>query len=242
LQALPAGSVAAGAAGGAGSLRIPGEDWFESSLPAETPSSSGVMEPAGLTQAFHANLAANPGAGPAANFVTNANLVANLETDLKAHPLLDAGLIAAAIAPERLSSAYRVVPEAVSIQASAAMATKAGQRWHDRGVPGIGLDDQLMDEIPLLFAQVPVERQPASMRVRLGIVLVDGLLMAGAVLAAAVVATLNLKELPSITEMGLGVAAVVFVAALIHVTVRRLFRRFSAARRERRAPGPAERR
>jgi lysozyme family protein len=71
-----------------------------------------------------------------------------------------------------------------------------------------------MNEIPLLFAPIPVEPQQAPMRMRFKAIMVNGMLMLAAVLAAILVGTLNLKDLSSAESMELAAAVLAILGVL----------------------------
>jgi hypothetical protein len=205
---LPADPIAAGALRGKDSLGMP-EDWFESSSPAKNTSRVNVLEPATTAPFLHANLK------------TGSPLDA---------PRLVEGFATGATNPDRPLRSNQADFETVPVQpltaeaASGAVAAKAAAEWHRPAWRSIQPDDQLMKEIPLLFAPVPVEPQQSAIPMRLKAVVVNGLLMAGAILAAILVGTLSLKDLPSVSRMELAAAALAIIGALFLI-FRRMGRR-----------------
>jgi hypothetical protein len=191
LPTLPAQPIAAGATRGIDRLGIQPEDWFESSLPAERASGINVNELAEPAQLIHASL---------------------VHAELK---VLDGGLNTGAIALGQPLNINGVDSRAIPLQLLAASATaeavgaKTALEWRQPERSGIKLEDQLMGEIPLLFAPVPIEPQERSIGLRFKAVVVNGMLMLGAVLAVILVTTLNLKDLPSIQMTVLGALAIV---------------------------------
>jgi membrane protein YqaA with SNARE-associated domain len=92
-----------------------------------------------------------------------------------------------------------------------AVLARAAPEWNRREWQGVKMDDQLMREIPLLIAPVPLEPQQAPKRMRFKAVVANGMLMLGAVLAAILAGALNLKDLPSLKTMALAAVAVLGV-------------------------------
>jgi hypothetical protein len=194
LPVLPAGPIPARALHGKDSVGLPAEDWFESSLPAEKISGSGVMESAGLAQILHANLKVSPRLDEAS--FTRAN---------EAMPQLSI---------KEMDAKTVSVPFLTTEAKAEAMVARVAPEWNRREWQGIKQDDQLMREIPLLFAPVPLEPQQTPVRMRFKAVVVNGLLMLGAILAAILVGTLTLKDLPSVKTMELAAVALAVVGAL----------------------------
>lgn len=188
LPALPAGPIQGRAVQVKDSLGMPAEDWFESSLPAEETTGASVMGPAGLAQSIHANGKVSPPSDEVS--FTRAN---------ESAPQLNI---------KEMDSKTATVPFlTIEAKAEAAVA-RATPEWNRREWQGIGMDDQLMREIPLLFAPVPLEPQQAPKRMRFKAVVANGMLMLGAVLAAILAGALNLKDLPSMKTMALAAVAV----------------------------------
>jgi hypothetical protein len=195
---LPAQSNAARGLREIEKLGMPLEDWFESSLPTEHTSGSDASKPAVTAQLIHAS---------------------PIHTDLK---VLDGGLNTRTIAPEQPLSIYGADPRTLAHQfpTAEAMTAKAGMEWAQTERSGIGLDDQLMREIPLLFAPVPLEPHEPSIRVGFKAVVVNGMLMAGAILAVILVNSLDLKDLDSIWTSALTVLVITIALYLILRRVR----------------------
>ena len=214
LPALPAAPAVAAAWGAKGSLALPPEDWFESSVPAPGVSGAGRIEPAAPAQTA-------PIAQPAPAAQAN----------LRVGPWADGGLGlgTGAGVPARQLSSYEIDPRLVRVQpwlaetaagtVAGTVAEKAALDWRRFDRLGSKEGDQLAREIPLLFAPVPVEPQPAPIGLRFAAVLVDGALTLAAVVAATLAVTLNLKELPGIGEMALGAAAVLAVLGVLYQLV-----------------------
>lgn len=202
LPALPAEPVTARAVRGTNSFGIPVEDWFESSLSTKDASGTDIMESAGLAKSGLTGLSPE---------VVAASM---------ARSLSDEGIGTRAITSERQLNLYGVDSQTVPIQpsatetAAAAVIAKATQEWRHPEWPGIRQADKLMKEIPLLIAPVPVEPQLAPERMRFKTVVISGMLMLGAVLAAILVTTLNLKDLPMIQMMKLAAAALAIIGTL----------------------------
>lgn len=207
--ALPAAVTATRALNGRGSLALPPEDWFESSVPREETPSAARVEPVVPAQQTQPTQAAQASA--------------------KVSAWSDGGFDPGATAPARQLSGYemdsrnlRVQPwaaDAVSGAATGAtgtLAAKAAPEWHRANWPGIQADDDLAKRIPLLIGQLPVELQPAPARMRFTAVLVDGALTLGAVVAATLAVTLNLKGMPGTKELALGAAVVLVVLGALY--------------------------
>jgi len=213
LPTLAAGPMAARALSGRGSLGMPPEDWFESSVPAEGTSGAGRIEPAAPAQTTQPTQPAQA-----------------TQASAKVSAWSDGGLDPGATAPTRQLNSYEVdsrtlrvqpwtadaVSGAVTGAVAETVAAKAALDWRRPDWQGAKVDDQLARSTPLLIGQVPVEPQPAPIRVRFAAVLVDGMLTLGAVLAATLAVTLNLRELPGIKEMALGAAAVLVVLGILY--------------------------
>ena len=198
LPVLSAQPVAARALGGRDSLGMP-EDWFESSVPVKNIAGASLIEAADPAQLTHA--------GPQASSRLDATRPVE-------------GLLTAAIEPGRQVRSNQVDFETVPVQSLAAeltagtVAAKAALEAHRPYWPGIQSGDPLAREIPLLFAPVPAEPQPAPLPIRFRAVVANGVTMLGAVLAAILVGTLNLKSLQGIERMELAAAVLAIPGAL----------------------------
>ena len=183
---------------GKASLGMP-EDWYESSLPARITSGPGILQPADRAQ----SIPADP----------------QVSSRLEATRMVE-GPYAGAIDSGQPIRSNQVGFETVQVQSLATETTlgavfaKAVPEVYRPQGPGIQLDDKLMDEIPLLFAPVPVEPQPPSPRMRFKAVVVNGMLMLAVVLVAVLVAALNLKDLPSIEMMELAAVVLAILGVL----------------------------
>jgi hypothetical protein len=102
-----------------------------------------------------------------------------------------------------------------------AVVAKTAIGWHRAEWPGTRVDDQLMEEIPLLIAPSPVAPQPAPMQMRFKAVVVNGVLTLAAVVAAVLVATFSRKDLAGIAMTGLAALAVIGALYLILRRARR---------------------
>lgn len=195
LPVLSAQPVAARAPRTIDQAGMPLEDWFESSLPAEEIADARVIELAAPAQLLHAGL--------------------------KAPSRLDGAVIADASEPGQQLSANAVDAKTIPVQpltmavTGEALVAKAAVGWHRAEWPATRVDDQLMEEIPLLIAPPPVAPQPAPTQMRFKAVVVNGLLTLAAVVAAVLVATLSRKNLAGIAATGL--AALVVIGALFLV-------------------------
>jgi hypothetical protein len=200
LSALP---VTAQATHGKDSLGMP-EDWFESSVLEKKISGAGAIEAADPAQPTRANQ--------------------QVSSRLDATRMVE-GLFAGGVDSGRQIRSNQVDFETVQVQSLAAevklgaVFAKTSPEVYRLQGPGIRPDDKLMEEIPLLFAPVPVEPQQTPLRMRFKAVVVNGVLMLGAVLVAILVATLNLKDLPSIEMMELA-AAVPFALGALYLIFR----------------------
>jgi len=202
------------------------EDWFESSVSA----TSGAEMPE------HAELA--PSAAPTKLIlIDNMHLAAQedsitpsaaptkiIHAELKVGPWLEQVPNTAAVEPGRQSSIAKTAFESLPVQALSAesaagvVITRSAPEWSRPNWPDIKLEDQRMKEIPLLLVPPAVQLHAASLRIRFKAVVVDGTLTLGAVLAAALVATLNLENLPSVKTMALvAAAAAVILGALYQI-------------------------
>jgi hypothetical protein len=194
LPALPAGPISAHSLHGKDSLGIPTEDWFESSVPVEETTGASVMGLAGLAQTLHANLKVSP----------QSDEVSFTRAD---EPVQQLSL-------KEMDSRTVLVPFLTAEAKAEAAVVRAAPEWNRRDWQGVGPNDQLMREIPLLFAPVPLEPQQTPRRMRFRAVMVNGMLMLGAVLAAILVGTLTLKDLPSVKTMELAAVALAVLGAL----------------------------
>ena len=193
LPTLPAQLIATRASRGNNELGMPPEDWFESSLPAEYLSGTAVRESSLPAQLIHTNL---------------------IHAGLKA---LDEGLSPGATTPGQPLSIYDVNSRTLPLQhltspeTAEAVAAKASLEWNQSERSETKLDDQLMREIPLLFAQLPVEPLEGSTGVPLKVVVLNGMLMLGAVLAVILVTTLDLKNLLGIQMAVLAAVGTIYL-------------------------------
>lgn len=194
LPVPPAGPISARAVHGRDSLGIPAEDWFESSVPAEEMTDAREMGPAGLAQSIHANVKVSPG--------------------LDEVSFTRAGEPVQQLSLKEMDSKTVLVPFLTAEAKTEAVLARATPEWNRREWQGIGRDDQLLREIPLLFAPVPLEPQQTPVRMRFRTVVGNGMLMLGAVLAAILAGTLNLKDLPSMKTMELAAVALAVLGAL----------------------------
>jgi hypothetical protein len=191
LAALP---VAVPAIHGKDSLGMP-EDWFEPSAPARITSGPGIIEPADRAQ----SIPANP----------------QVSARLEATRMVE-GPYAGAIDSGQQTRSNQVGFETVQVQSLAAGAAlgavlaKGPPEVYRLQGTGIRRGDELMEEIPLLFAPVHAEPQPPASRMRFKGVVVNGLLMLGAVL----VATLSLNDLPGIEMMEVAAAVLAILGVL----------------------------
>jgi len=217
VAALSAAATAAGGLSGKGGLALPPEDWFESSTPKVEAPSSARIEPAAPAQPPQPIQAVQAAAASA-----------------KVSAWLEAGLNSGSAAPARQFNGHEVNSRDLRVQTWAtdtvsaavtgtaaetlagAVATKAALDWRRPDWQGVNGGDELARQIPLLVGQVPIAPQPAPMHLRLGAVLVDGGLTLGAVVAATLAVTLNLKEMPGIKEMAVGAAAVLVALGILY--------------------------
>lgn len=190
---LPAQSIAVRASSEIEKSGMPLEDWFESSLPMHRASSSDVSKPAVPAQLIHASL---------------------VHADLK---VLDGGPNTGVIAPEQPLSNHGADSQSLTHQlpTTEAMTAKAGLEWTQTEQSVMNLDDQLMREIPLLFAAVPLEPQQESIGVGFKTVVVNGMLALGAVLTVIVLTKLDLVHLHSVWTVVLTVLAAIGTLYLI---------------------------
>lgn len=224
LPALPADSTAARAVPGKGSVGMPPEDWFESSVPARDLSGVDPIGPDhGMASARTVPAKNAPLAEPIET-AGPAQPVQASDANLKAGLRADEGFYTGALEPGRqlnLNQGDSAILRGQLWRAdgtAAAMVAAAAPEWHRRDWQRIKLDDQLMREIPLLIGQLPLEPQPAPMRLRFTTVVVDGTLLLAAVVAAVLLPSLHLKPLPDLREMALGVgAALVLLGALYYI-------------------------
>ena len=185
LPTIPAQSNAARGSREIEKLGMPLEDWFESSLPTDHASGSDVSKPAVAAQLNHPSL---------------------IHADLK---VLDRGLNTGEIAPGQPLNIFGSDPRTFTHQlpTAEAVTAKTVLESHQPERSGTRSDDLLMREIPLLFAPVPIEPQQGSMGVGFKTVVVNGMLMLGAVLAVILLTTLDLKGLSGIQMTVLTVLA-----------------------------------
>ena len=225
LPALPADSIAS---------PLPGlpvvdrsglpEDWFESSTPvasdADVPEAAELAPPATSVKPILSD--DEPLAAQEDSITPSAVSAILIHADLKTSPWLGQSLPPAAIDPQRQPSIVKTAFETLPVQTMAAEAaagaviTNSAPEWSRLNWPGLKLEDQRMREIPLLLVPPAVQLQAASLRVRFKAVVVDGTLTLGAVLAAVLVVTLNLENLPSVKTMALGAAAVVVILGALY--------------------------
>lgn len=196
---LPAQSTAARGSREIEKLGMPLEDWFDSSLPKDHASGSDVSKPAVAAQLIHASL---------------------IHADLK---VLDRGLNTGEIAPGQPLNIFGADPRTFTHQlpTAEAVTAKAALESHQPERSGMGLDNQLMREIPLLFAPVPLEPQEASIGVGFKAVVTNGMLMLGAVLAVILLTKLDLENRHSVWTAVLTVLIAIGALYLILRGVRR---------------------
>jgi hypothetical protein len=199
LPTLPAQSIAARGSREIEKLGMPLEDWFESSLPTEHDSGNDIRQPGVPAQLIHASL---------------------IHADLK---VLDRGLSTGEITPGQPLSIYGADTRPLThpLPTAEALTTKATLGWNQTEQLGMNSDDQLMREIPLLFAPVPIQTQQESMGVGFKAVVVNGMLMSGAILAVILLTTLDLKGLSGIEMTVLTVLAAIGTLYLFLRRVRR---------------------
>jgi uncharacterized RDD family membrane protein YckC len=204
---------------GLGAFRIPEEQWFELGPPARDEEAADANEAAESAQPIAANLIEFP---------------RELVATRKMRPRLVEGPFGAARDAEEQLSIFEVDPGSISTQ-PAALAVP-GPEWS-----GIQLEEEPLKK-PAYFANEaaaeattsePSEAETSAVplhlahfSLRLMAAVVDGALIAGAFLAAAVVIAANAKELPSIrtTELGAAIAL-----ALIFMLYQALFFTFGEA-------------
>lgn len=211
LSAVPIAASSLSGARATDGLGLP-EDWFESSAPAV----SDADMPETAEMAPSAELILTDDMPPAAqeNFITPSAAPAKLiHADLKISSWLEQGLNTAAIDPQRQLSIDNTALESRPVQlmtaeaAAGVLVARSSPRWTYPDSTGLKLEDQRMREIPLLLVPPAVRLHAAPLHIRFKAAMVDGALTLGAVLAAALVATLNLENLPSVKTMLLGAMA-----------------------------------
>jgi uncharacterized RDD family membrane protein YckC len=206
-------------------LALP-EDWFESSVPAKAASAVEEIEPAeaAASTASPKPILADDMPLPAQNdFIPQSAASARIiHADLKTSPWLEQGLNTAAIEPQRLSSVGSAAFEALPLQslsaevAAGAVLARPAPAWPSTNWPELKLEDQRMRELPLLIAPPVAPLQPALLRVRFKAVLVDGALTLAVVLAASLVATLHLEDIPSFEAIALSAMATAAILAALY--------------------------
>jgi uncharacterized RDD family membrane protein YckC len=187
---------------GLGVLRIPVEKWREPGLPAQDALGAEGIEVVEAAQPIHANLIQFP---------------RELVATRKVRPRRAEGPHAAADQPERQLSIFEVDPGSISTQPSAAeAAAEPAAVWTGPEWSGIELDEEPREE-PVTQAATAAVLQLAPMNLRLMAAVVDGALILGAGLGAALVAGANVTYLPGIKEIEWGAAVVLAViGALYH--------------------------
>ena len=202
LPVRPEEPAAARAWRGPGALKIPVEGWWEPDVwaqdgPDALGGAEGIesVEPA---QPIHAKLIEFP---------------RELVATRKVRPRLAEGPYGAAGEPNGQLSIFEVDPGSISTQPEAAdaMNEAAAPAWQGAEWSGIELGDQPMGHPPGETVTESAALQLAPFGWRLMAAVVDGALILGAFLAAAMVAASNVKALLSIKEIELGSAAALLV-------------------------------
>ncbi|MDR3751206.1 MAG: RDD family protein [Terracidiphilus sp.] len=177
------------------------EDWRE---PVQDALGADSIEVVDAAQPIHANLIEFP---------------RELVATRKVRPRLADGPYASAAEPGGQLSIFEVDPETISIEPAAAetVATAAAPVWTGAEWSGIQLDEQTAEEL-LEEPEVPAAAPPvqlASMSRRLLATVVDGSLIVGAFLAAAMEAASKTADLPAPRVIELGsLATLVVICAL----------------------------
>jgi uncharacterized RDD family membrane protein YckC len=235
LPTLAADPAAVRVSPGTGSLGTIPEDWFESSLPTKGISAADRIEPDRGVALDQTDVTKGTSGAPRIEpeSAAPAQPAESIHANLKVSPWSDEGPDIGAAVPARQLNPYQVdagivrgQPWTAATTAGAlagvvagAVVEKAAPDWRRPDGAGAKLDDQLMKEIPLLFGQVPVEPQPAPMRLRFVAVVLDGALILGAIAVSVLVATLGLKDLPGFEEMAVGAASLLIILGVLYQVV-----------------------
>ena len=182
------------------------DDWWES--PSQDGAGSETIEPVEPAQPIHANLIEFP---------------RELVATRKARPRLVEGPLAEAGRAGTQLSIFEVDPGAISTQPAAAdaVAEPPESEWTGPEWSGIELDAQPEQEQELPSEPVPEAPalQLAPLGLRMMAAVVDGSLIVGAFLVAAQVAAANVKELPGLKAVELGLAVALFVIGALYQTI-----------------------
>jgi uncharacterized RDD family membrane protein YckC len=203
----PAEPAAARASRGTESFAISAQDWWESPQQAEDALGAEAIESVEPAQPIHANLIEFP---------------RELVATRKVRPRLAEGAHAAASESSGQLSIFEVDPGTVSTQPAAEAAPEsAAKNWQGPEWSGIELEAQSMEETASQAEPVPAAPvlELAPMSRRLMAVVVDGALIIGAFLAAAMVAAENIKDLPNLRTIEMGAVAALFVTAILYQTL-----------------------
>ena len=212
-QAEPAGGRARH---GTDFFEVEMKDWRENARPEQESLESEAIEVVEAAQPIHANLIEFP---------------REIVATRKVRPRRVEGPYAAIAESGTQLSIFEVDPGAISIEpaASGAMDEAAAPAWTGPEWSGIQLDAQppreFLDESPMesLREAPPCANEAQDVRLaplslRLMAAVVDGALIMGAVLAAALVAAGNVKELASLREIEVGAALALLVVDALYVS------------------------
>jgi uncharacterized RDD family membrane protein YckC len=168
------------------------EGWEDDSSPAMEPWDEESFETVEPALPIHANLIEFP---------------RELVATRKVRPRLAEGPLAAQ--PERQLSIFEVDPGAISLEPKAAVAQPAASTWSVPEWPRLELEEQILPDTEPQEVSAPV-LEMASFGRRLLAVVVDGALITGAFLGAAMAAFTHMAQLPAPKILELG-AILVFV-------------------------------
>ncbi len=203
LPVRPAEPAAGQAPHRAGVLEISVEDGWEPGSPAEDALGGDGIEVVEPVQSIHANLIEFP---------------RELVATRKVRPRLTEGPLAAETLTGQLSI-FEVDPGSISTDPETTDAvSQVAPAWQGPEWSGIELDAEPVEEPGVEAPMIPAvpTLQQAPLGLRLMAALVDGALIMGAFLVAAVVAAEHMKVLPSIKEIELGSALALAALGVVY--------------------------
>ena len=203
--ARPAEPVAVSASQETDGFEAQGHKWWEAAP--STPNELGIeaIEPVAPAQSIHANLIEFP---------------REIVAPRKVRPRMAEGPLAATGGFSGRLSIFEVDPGTVSTQSAVATpaAEPAGAEWQVPAWSGIKLDAEPVEdpEPEIEPAKATPVLELAAMSRRLLATVVDGTLIAGAFLAAVLVAEAKMNDLPGIKEIEMGAAAALLAIGVLY--------------------------
>ena len=203
--ARPAEPVAVSASQETDGFKAQGQEWWEAAPSAQNELGIEAIEPVVPTQSIHANLIEFP---------------REIVAPRKVRPRIAEGPLAATGGFSGHLSIFEVDPGTVSTQSAVATpaAEPASAQWLAPVWSGIKLDAEPVEdsEPEIEPAKASPVLELAAMSRRLLAVVVDGTLIAGAFLAAVLVAEAKMNDLPGIKEIEMGAAAALLAIGVLY--------------------------